>query len=109
VTPHSFFRVEVTKTADTFEFEVKYRDRDQETNLSTANLMINGINYTLIGGKLSLPFATVSQLETVVLTYQVVNSLGTKTIVIHNPDSISLRFLDEMLAIHRRLTKDLFQ
>lgn len=109
VTPHSFFRVEVTKTADTFEFEVKYRDRDQETNLSTANLMINGINYTLIGGKLSLPLATVSQLETVVLTYQVVNSLGTKTIVIHNPDSISLRFLDEMLAIHRRLTKDLFQ
>lgn len=109
VTPHSFFRVEVTKTADTFLFEIKYRDRDQETNLPTANLVINGISYQLSDGKLSLSITTITELETITLTYQVVNSLGTKVITIPNPDSISLRFLDEMLAIHKERTKGLFQ
>lgn len=109
VTPHSFFRVEVTKAIDTYQFEVKYRDRDGETNLPTASLIINGVGYELVEGKLSLPLTTIINLETLTLQYQVKNSLGTKVITIHNPDSVSLRFIDEMLASHGRLTKSLFQ
>ncbi len=109
VTPHSFFRVEITKTTDSYTFEAKYRDRDGETNLPTADLIINNIKYQLTEGKLSLPISTISSLETITLQYQVSNSLGTKLITIPNPDSISLRFLDEFLTNYSKNIKLLFK
>lgn len=109
VTPHLFLRVDAIESGVNFNFEVKYRDRDEETNLPVADLIVNGKTYKLVDGKLSIPISTTGPLETLKIKYVVTNSLGVKTIIITNPDSVPLQFIDELLNNNKKLTKFLFK
>ena len=109
VTPHTFLRVEVNDGGENYNFEVKFRDRDGETNLLTATLRINGKNYQFVAGKISLSKAEIGTISELSIEYICTNSLGIKTIIIKNPDSISLRFIDEMLNKKSSFINHLFQ
>ena len=109
VTPHTFLRVEVNEVGENYNFEVKYRDRDSETNLATAKLQINGKDYQLVAGKLSLLKSEIGLIEELSIEYICTNSLGMKTILIKNPDSIPLRFIEELFHRKQNLVSGLFK
>ena len=109
VTPHSFFRVEFSKGGGNYYFEVKYRDRDNETNLPVADLIINNQTYKLVSGKVTIPITEIGEINSLEIRYIVANSLGTKTITINNPDSTSLRFIEELFQNKNRVTGSIFK
>lgn len=109
VTPHTFTRVEVNIVGDLYNFEVKFRDRDNETNLSVATLHINGRDYQLIDGKISLSKTAVNELAEFSIEYNCTNSMGVKRIVIKNPDSTTLRFMEELFQKKDKLASSLFK
>ncbi len=109
VTPHTFLRVEVNELDGNYNFEVKYRDRDLETNLATATLHVNGQDYQLVNGKLSLNKAEIGAIQELSIEYVCTNSLGVKTIIIKNPDSIILRFIEELLDKKKSIAGSLFK
>lgn len=109
MTPHTFLRVEVNEVGENYNFEVKYRDRDSETNLATAKLQINGKDYQLVAGKLSLLKSEIGLIEELSIEYICTNSLGMKTILIKNPDSIPLRFIEELFHRKQDLVSSLFK
>lgn len=109
VTPHTFLRVEVNELDGNYNFEVKYRDRDLETNLATATLYINGENYQFQNGKLSLSKAKIGPIQELSIEYICTNSLGVRTITIKNPDSILLRFIEDFFEKKKSITRGLFK
>jgi len=109
VTPHTFLRVEINELDGNYNFEVKYRDRDLETNLATATLYINGENYQFQNGKLSLSKAKIGPIQELSIEYICTNSLGVRTITIKNPDSILLRFIEDFFEKKKSITSGLFK
>lgn len=106
--PHTFLRLEVTNDGVSTTFASIYKDRSEETNLASATLVVNGKEYTLVNGKVTINNNDFGEIKSLILKYNCVTFYETKDIVIYNPDSNALEFLHNLIQKQKDLVSGLF-
>lgn len=99
--PYKFRGVDIKEDANSYIIELDYTDRGNATNLATAKLTINGKEYTLEDGKVTVQKADIGNYITeMTLTFTNIIVDGTEEIVLLNPHS---KLIATMKDIHQEI------
>lgn len=86
--PYRFRGVDITEDTESYTFELDYTDRGSATNLATATLNVNGKDYMLADGKISILKSDMGQfIYETKLTFTNLTINGNEEVVLLNPHS----------------------
>lgn len=93
----NFMGLTIIETDDAYDFEVKYRDTDNASNLDSAKIIINNKEYYLENKILTVEKTDVPLIELVDLVYVVDYNNGASTYTIKNANSNIALTINHML------------
>lgn len=93
----NFMELTINETADAYNFEVKYRDTDEASNLASATIVFNNKEYYLENKVLSILKSEVPSIYFVDLIYTVDYNNGEVTYNIKNANSYIALNLNQMI------------
>lgn len=94
----TFFGLEFSESATEYTFTVSFYDPEKTSDLATAALLVNGVEYRLAGGALTLNRADIGKITEVRLRYSVDRGGDhIEEIELLNPQFMSATILNEIL------------
>lgn len=89
--------LELSETENSYNFEVKFRDTDDASNLASATIVYNDKEYKLSNKLLSIPKSEISNLDFVDLVYTVNYNNGAYVYTLKNANSKTALNLNQMI------------
>lgn len=105
----NFMDLTMSETENSYNFEVKFRDTDDASNLANATIKYNGKEYQLSNKMLSIPKSEISSIDFVDLIYTVDYNNGIQIINIKNANSKIALNLNQMINSFNNMLYNIYK
>ena len=101
--------LEITDNGDTLLLNLDYSDQANATTLATAKIYINGKEYQLVDGKVTVNKSDVAVIEEIKLEFQNQIYQGYETVILINPHAPYLNVLKDVLSVNNQMIEDILK
>ena len=101
--------LEITDNGDSYLFALDYSDQAKATNLDNAKLFVNGKEYQLVDGKVTINKSDFEIITEIKLEFQNQIYQGYETVVVFNPHAPYLNALKDLLSANNQMIDDILK